>query len=27
VPKHVRISFAVSDAELKKGFEQIAGAL
>lgn len=27
VPKHVRISFAVSDAELEKGFEQIAGAL
>jgi aspartate aminotransferase len=27
VTKHIRISFAVSDDELKKGFEQIAGAL
>jgi aspartate aminotransferase len=27
VAKHVRISFAVSDDELKKGFEQIAGVL
>jgi aspartate aminotransferase len=26
-PKHVRISFAVSEDKLKKGFEQIAGAL
>jgi aspartate aminotransferase len=27
VAKHIRISFAVSDDELKKGFEQIAGVL